>query len=187
MQESEKKLPKEIMNEVASIAANVAIEKYKQELEARYNTIKDKRLGNAKLLVKKYKWLTEYNENAIYETAQLCKDGLDDVLAIMGVEKGEVHQVESIRHNVVLTRIIMEHVATMLSVYKARCEGSAKPEDQRRWRVLCDMYLSDDTVTPIDIARKERINERTVYKDIDDACEELSALFFGLDLSRMWR
>ena len=45
------------------------------------------------------------------------------------------------------------------------------------------MYLGRDSLSVQEVAEIEKIHERTVYKDIDDACEELSSLFFGLDFS----
>ena len=51
----------------------------------------------------------------------------------------------------------------------------------RRYRVIMAMYIDDDKMTAQDIAEKENIEGRTVYKDITNAIKPLSALIFGID------
>ena len=183
---NQSKLPKQVVRDISAIASEAAVTAYQEELNKTAAAFKDKRLHNTKLLIKKYAMLRDYSNNAIYDTAQMLSPENSDVLTRLGLELGESHKVDSIRNNVIKTKVIMEHVDTMLDCYKARCEKSSKPEIKRRWRVLHRMYLDTETMAAQDVADLEHISLSMVYLDIDSACEELSPLFFGLDLSTFW-
>jgi hypothetical protein len=101
----------------------------------------------------------------------------------MGMSAGEVHKIESIQRNVIATNMIMEHVTAMLEVYEEFCRASKKPEARRRFRVIWDLFLANDVKTAQEIADREHISVSMVYTDVDNACDELSSLFFGLDLT----
>ena len=45
------------------------------------------------------------------------------------------------------------------------------------------MFLDDTAMNAQEIADADNISKSSVYLDIDIACEELSSLIFGLDLS----
>lgn len=180
------RLSKSVVKEISAVAAQVAVALYQEELNKNISSFKDKRFRNTKLLVKKYGLLRDYAENAIYSTAQICAEENNDIFELLGMDLGERHQVGSIRNNVIKTKIIMDHVDTMLDCYKRRCDASTKQEVQRRWRVLQRLYLDREPMNAQDIADIEHISLSMVYQDIDNACEELSPLFFGLDLSTFW-
>ena len=76
--------------------------------------------------------------------------------------------------------IMLAHIDAMLRAYEIICLTSKRPEEQRRYRVLEAMYLRDEPVPAKDIAEAEGIDLRTVYKDLDAACEKMSALLFGI-------
>ena len=184
--EKKEKLSKKVIKDITAVAAEIAIAKYQEEVNKHSVAFKDKRLHNTKLLIRKYGLLRDYTNNAIYDTAQICAEQNNDVLALIGVDVGERHQVGSIRNNVIKTELIMEHIDTMLDCYKRRCQASTKPEVQRRWRTLKRMYLDAKPMDAQEVADLEHIGVSTVYFDIDTACEELSPLFFGLDWTSFW-
>lgn len=178
----EKKLSEATILKVTELAARTAVEAYKKELEAEKARFKDKRFNNAKLLLRKYKWLIDYSANAIYESTQL-QDGMEEILEAMGAETSEVRKVQSIQKNVVITSMIMEHIQAMLDCYHRKCEDSGKPEEKRKWRTIYNMFIAEPALTAQEIADMEHKSLRTVYADVDAACEDLSTLFFGLDLT----
>ena len=54
-------------------------------------------------------------------------------------------------------------------------------EDERRWRVINALYISDERRTISQLDADEGVVERTIYKDIDVASEKIAALMFGID------
>lgn len=177
------KVPAYVVRQISEVAAAKAVERYtlaEQESRAR---MKDKRLNNAKLLLRKYKLLKEYSHSAVYEASQIADENMIEIMDAMGMAAGDVRKIESIQRNVIVTTVIMEHVQAMLEVYEAKCKAAKKPEVKRRWRVVNGLFLEDDTKTAQEIADIEHISVSMVYTDVDNACDELSSLFFGLDLS----
>ena len=181
----EPKLSAAIVKKITDLAAAAGIEAYRAEKEKERAAFKDKRFCNTKLLLRKYKGLSSYTSNAIYETSQLLDEDTESILEAFGADMNEVRQVQSIRKSVTITKVIMEHVSNMLECYRMQCEASLKPEVKRRWRVIYQMFLADETFTAQEIANLEHISLSMVYTVVDTACDELSTLFFGLDLTSM--
>ena len=176
-------MPAYVVKQITEVAAAKAVERYTQEEQERRARLKDRRLNNAKLLLRKYKLLKEYSQSAVYEASQIADESMIEIMDAMGMAAGEVRKIESIQRNVIATTVIMEHVQAMLEAYEAKCNASKKPEVRRRWRVINDLFIADDVRTAQEIADIEHISVSMVYTDIDNACDELSTLFFGLDVS----
>lgn len=192
MEEKEKKrksrsLSPETIQAITKVATTAAIAEFEKIRAQQRQEQTDRRLRNTKLLMKNYRKFADYNSHAIYETAQICQACDNDALfSLAGITPGDKFHVESIRNGVATTRIIVEHIDTMLDVYKSRCEKSPKAEKQRRWRVLQAMYLSSEDLSPAEIADKEHISMSQFYDDINNACEDLTPLLFGLDLTELF-
>lgn len=180
-------LSPETIDAITKTASATAIAEYEKIKAQTCQEQKDKRLRNTKLLMKNYRKFAEYNSHAIYETAQICQACDNDALfSLAGISPGDKFHVESIRNGVATTRIIVEHIDTMLDVYKSRCEKSPKAEKQRRWRVLQATYLSSEDLSPAEISEQEHISLSQFYDDINNACEDLTPLLFGLDLTELF-
>lgn len=142
----------------------------------------DWKYHNTKLLLRNYRRLNAYYENVVFnaETAKEADEDFAGLMQSMGQPTDDEIFVESIRKNYITTRIIMTHVNKMLECYKIMCERSSRPDDARRWRVLEGLYIANGYTTAEEIAQREQIDKRTVYKDIDACAADLTALFFGV-------
>lgn len=182
-QEDINAVPEKVTKVIAKVAAGEAIA-HLERMRAEYKkNEKDFRLHNTRYLLKKYRWLKSYAGNAVSDLSQLLTT--EDVLLLenMGLESYEVKQVGAIRDRVVYTNTVLGHIDTMLDMYKQKCLSSDKDEIRRRWRVLESMFLSENTISAEDLADREHISDRMIYRDINNAIDELSGLFFGIDLS----
>ena len=165
-------------------AATDRIEERKKERKGRY----DRRLHNTRLLLKNYRVLKHHALDAVHTGARANEvisenavDILDD-LESMGFRKVDDRlYIESIKRSQQRTRIIIEHIDEMLRYWRIDCEQSGREEALRRSRIVVDTYISDDQMTAEELAQREHIEKRTVYKDIKAAMRPLSALIFGID------
>lgn len=145
----------------------------------------DRRLHNTRLLLKNYRLFKQHAAGAIFNAKQVKEsavdilDGLDDTMIT------DHAYVEGIKKSQQRTVVILHHVDEMLRFYKISCEQSQKPEDMRRYRVIFSMYIDDRKLTAQQIAEKECVDDRTIYKDISAAVKPLSALIFGIDGTNM--
>lgn len=168
----------------AEVGAAAAIKAIERERDNFRKKKLDRKLRNTKLLLKNYRTLQKHYQHAVYDVDSAAENSADfaEILDRMnsGIYDDDMY-IESIKQSCLRTKIIMAHVNSMLDIYNAACNQSGKAESARRWRVLQNLYLKPEAMTAEEIAKKENIGERTVYKDIDVCVNDLSTLFFGID------
>ena len=167
--------------EAAATAAAKAAERERKRLQRQQV---DKRYHDTKLLIRKYRQLNEYYQNAVFDGdgAEEADEDFEEIMRSFGVSfRDEKITADSIKRNYLVTRVVMAHVNKMLDVFQTMCERSNRASDKRRWRVLHDLYLAEKPSTAEQIASREKIERRTIYKDVDACLSDLSVLFFGID------
>ncbi len=183
----EKKFTEEdVIKLAAETGADAAEKRFAKLQKEAAEKSRDRRLHNTKLLIRNYRIFKAHAESAI-STAEECEDSVFDILAMMSdksFRKAET-TVKAIQSSAARTAIIINHITAMVETYEIWCQKSGKPENERRCRVLKALYIDDNPPTPEELADREGINERTVYKDVDAATEILAALIFGIDSIRM--
>jgi len=181
----------EAKTEIAAIAAEAAakttIAEWDKRWKAKQIELYNKRLWNTRILLKHYRSLKKYCENAIYdkETAK----NVENPIAILDAPtiREESMYIDSIKSSVARTCIIMEHVNKMLQIYQIQCQISDKPEEHRRYRVLDSYHIADKKIKMEAICKHENIDRSTFYRDINETSEALTALIFGVDGLSMMR
>lgn len=172
-----------ILEQVTRISAETAVQAALEFLEKeklkQQKAKRDRRLRNTKLLLRNYRSFKIHCSDVKAELEALCDpDLLEDL-------DSDEFAIESIKRSKERTLAIINFVDQMLEVYRIMCERSDKPEDIRRYKTIHMMYISDEKFTIEQIAEGHNIDIRTVYKDINKACNVLSALIFGVDGVRM--
>lgn len=177
----------DIIKETAAKTAEAIYEKLKQDAKKG----RDKQINNTKLLLENYRIFKEHVDNAVFDLVRLDEENetafeiLDSMWQRFGVGQAEM-KVQSIVKSATRTRIIYEHVQSMLGLYESFCYNSGKDENIRRWEVIKALYI-DDTQgrTPSEIrtelAEKFFTDPRTIYRWQLDAIEKISVLVFGID------
>ena len=161
-------------------AADRMEEDRKRERKGRY----DRRLHNTRLLLKSYRVLKHHALGAVTTGAQangIRENAVDILDSLDDVRIDDTLYIESIKRSQQRTQIIIEHIDEMVRYWRIDCEQSGKEEAIRRYRIIWDTYLGDEQITAEDLAEREHIERRTVYKDIKAAMRPLSALIFGID------
>lgn len=149
--------------------------------------IGDKRLRNTHLLLKQYRNLKVHVREAIYELNTIYNNKeykKDNDLVEMFEElefTGDNILINSIKNGKERTRIILTHIDNILEYFRLIC---LKQEKLIKWNIIYDLYLSDiesDYMSMSEIVNKYNVDERTIYRYVLQAEEDLSTLFFGLD------
>lgn len=182
----EKLSPREIAEIAAEAGAKAAMEMLERERQRDRAELADRRLRNTKLLLRNYRVFRLHVENAVYECDAEEYESADDILAdLMMPGRDNRLFVESIKKSVARTAVIVRHMETMMQLYQTYCHTTGNEEDQRRWRVINALYICDltdgEACTVDKLAKEEGVVKRTIYKDIDNACERIAALMFGID------
>jgi hypothetical protein len=164
--------------------AKFALESLAKERARLRRQAADSRLRNTKLLLRNYRDLKLHCSVTVSDAANLDA-GIQDVLQEIWEESEfgyDAVTVEALRRSITRTTIMINHIDDMLSVYKLSCERSGMPEETRRCRVIHALYIDVVPKTAQQIADDERMDIRTVYKDVDKACNRLSAYLFGVEV-----
>lgn len=169
-----------MQQEAARIGAKTAIEKLEEEKKNLHAKVVNRRFHNTKLLMKNYRMLKVHSENSIFGRSQMEESAADILYNMMNLYDDEVI-VDAIKRSATRTAIMVSHINNMLSLYQVYCEKSSSEADIRRYEVIYDMYVSEETMTVNEIARKYNMSKENVYSDIKIAIKKLSALFFGID------
>ncbi|MCI8417030.1 MAG: hypothetical protein HFI33_05965 [Lachnospiraceae bacterium] len=172
---------REIYEKAAAIGAREALKTFEQERKKEYSHRADKRLRNTKLLLRNYHMLKEHAENSVFGRTQMEESALDILESMMSIYNDEVI-IQSIKNSATRTAIIVSHIETMFGLYYSYCDRSANRElDLRRYNVVWDMYMAEDTLSAKEIADKQNISKDSVYSDLRVGIERLTALIFGVD------
>ena len=167
---------------IAEVAAEKAINTYQQEHREAEKGRQKRVLNSAKTLMQNYRRFKAMSYNAVYDYERVSDDELREVLELMnGNFRSKEFEILSIKEKSVRTKMILDHVDTMLEVYKKQCELSTDLEESRRYRVIEGLYMNEKPKTVADLAEEEHVTERTVFRDRDIAFRRLAILFFGID------
>lgn len=172
---------KNIYEKAAAIGAKEALKAFEQERKKEYSSRADRRLRNTKLLLRSYHMLKEHAEHSVFGRTQMEESAFDILESMMTMYDNEVI-IESIKRSATRTAVIVSHIETMFGLYAAYCNNAQNKEiEMRRYAVIWDMYMTDVTLTAKEIAEKHHISKDTVYSDIREAINRLTALIFGVD------
>lgn len=172
---------KSIYEKAAAIGANEALKKFEQERKREFGQRADRRLRNTKLLLRNYRMLKEHAENSVFSRAQM-EESAFDILEVMMSSYDNDMVIDSIKNSAARTAIMVSHVETMIGLYAAFCEKSPNREiERRRYDVVWDMYMAEETLSAKEIAEKQNMSKENVYADLRVAVERLTALIFGVD------
>lgn len=179
-----------IISETAEATAAAIYKKMMSEQAKQEKNAFSKRLYNTKLLLQNYRLFKDHIDNAVFELTRIDEEQetaaeiLDAMWQTSGPGKGEI-AVESIKKSITRTKIIMEHINEMLKIFELYSITSGKELNVRRWHVINKLYILDTKKTSTDIidelAEEYYTDRRTIYRDIDDAVEKITALLFGID------
>lgn len=174
----------DIIRLAAETGARVAMETLEKERQHSQREMADRRLRNTKLLLRNYRIFRAHVENAVYEAEieESPQEILEDLM--LPGRDGNVF-VESIKKSVARTATIVRHMELMMQLYHSFCVTTGSAEDERRWRIVDELYIRDlggeRPRSVAELAKEEGVVERTIYKDIDAACERIAAFMFGVD------
>lgn len=171
------RLAEEVTKLSAETAVKAAIEFLEKEKQKQQKEKRDYRLRNTKLLLKHFRSFVSHVEGANEKVKVTAHDYAEAMESLYTQELA----LESIKRSTQRTMVMVKFVQRMVSVYKAMCETSGQQEDLRRYRIIENMYISEEKMTAEEIAECEKIDVSTVYRNINEAAKTLSVLIFGVD------
>lgn len=178
-------LTDEIIEEISQIAASVAADCFKKEKKKDIRNEQRELIKRTKAQLKSYRKVKAQiqSERTFTETEKaeyrwkFVEDlvgNADDIVS----ESDRIIQDEEKRMQENLYSI--NRIENALELYQKECETSKRDEEKRRCRVIYDMYVADDPCDAQEIAQKENISVKSVYRDIEIACSILAIYLYGV-------
>lgn len=160
---------------ITEIASREAIKAHHEYIKKQQKINYDRRLRNIKLLLRNYRSFKKHCEDVKLEI-----DEINERLDFVTIDSDEF-KLQSIKRSKEKTLIMVKYTEKMMNVYKVLCEESEDQEDIRLYQTVNDLYISDDKKTVEQVAECHSVTKRTVYRDVEKACEALAVLLFGID------
>lgn len=160
------------------VITRTAIEVYEKQKERSDKSKHDRRLRNIKLLLKNYRSFVKHSQDIKLEI-----DILNEKLELDYLDTNEF-AIESIKRSKTRTLAIVKFINKMLAVYKVMCDEEGT-EAKRKYEVIKALYIDKPNLSIKTISDVHFVSEKTIRRDRDKACEDLTVLMFGVDSVRL--
>ena len=167
-----------LIKESVQITVREALIVLEKEKEKSAKLKRDRRLRNTALLLRNYINLKEHFNNAIYTNSQIEDEDPIEILMECDSFEEDLY-INSIKRTHTRTKIIVNHIETILDFYKYRAFKSKDESAERRYEVIELLYMEGKTYE--EVAEELGYSEKTISRDRKRAIEELSVLLFGID------
>lgn len=152
----------------------------------------DRRLHNTRLLLKNYRRFRAHVDEGVSSGKKAASDkktggkrSAENAINILDnldeFSYNDNLYIESIKRSQERTAIILCHIDKMMEYYRIDCDLNGTDEDVRRYKVVTASYIEEPKMSPQEIAETFGIERRTIYRDINIALRQLTALIFGID------
>lgn len=175
----------EEVGRIAEIAAREASKVYREEQkksEKKERNSADKVKRTKKLLSDYRRLKREIPESDEFSIAEKVEKRWAFIRDLMG--SAYAKKPESIIENEEKRRAenmyYIERIEKAVETYRQECEVSRKPEAMRCFREVYGYYMDEEEKTVAQIAKEECVSEKTVYKDIGNACKIISVYLLGV-------
>jgi hypothetical protein len=169
------KLSEKHIEIITRTAVQAALQHLEIEKQKKAKQMYDNRLRNVKLLLKNYRSFVKHSEDIKLEIKELDKKlELDD----LGTDE---FAIESIKKSKKRTLAMVKFINKMIKVYETICEQSGNPEELRKYETIYHLYISDIKKSAEEISEIHFLTKKSVYNNVNKACEDLTVLVFGVD------
>lgn len=170
------------IKQLLKAAAREGVAAYKSE-QAKLMEERTERVRNStKTLLKHYRRLQKMRGTSVYDPETVTDPTLAEIFDMIRDEcQLGTFSLTSTKKNAIITGMIMDHVDVQLSNYEKECAASDIPEIQRRFRIVSMMFLQENPLRVEEIAEAESLDKSNVYRTLEKAYDDLTALFFGIE------
>lgn len=180
-------LSQEELNRIAAVASKEAVKVFRNEqIKADRKRAKneDKVKRTKKMLSSYRRMKATLSEEAVFTEEEKIELRWKFIEDLMGnsttlAGKSEMAAIDSEKKR--QENLYCIHcIENAVRLYGEECEKSSSEEGRRRYRELYDMYIADAPSTVQEIAEKESVSEKTVYKDLGIACSIIAVYLLGM-------
>lgn len=174
-----------IISEAAKSGTQAGITAYRNEHEKAVDKVNKIMVANVKKILETYRPLKNDLLHSQYDTKSAQKElrfkCVEDLM-----DPGETHmddvmakEIERLKRNAWNKR----HIERAIDLLKEDCMKRElhEPEAMRKYRIIMALYIQDEKLNYEEIAEQENVVERTVYRDMTDACKMMAPYLLNID------
>ncbi len=176
-------IKKEELDQLVEQAAVAGIDAFRNEEKKARNKIINRNLHNTRKLLESYRTLKNDLQHSDYETEdaqmELRFKCIEDLMKPGETSMDEVmaKEISRLQENAWRKR----QIERAIELLKEDCSRPGEPEAMRKYRVIMGLYIQDEKMDYAELAEKENVVERTIYRDASDACKMLAPYLFSVD------
>lgn len=174
---------KEELDQIIEQAAVAGIDAFRNEEKKARNKIVNRNLHNVRKLLESYRTLKNDLLHSDYETEEAQQElrfkCVEDLMSPGDVSMDELmaKEISRLQENAWRKR----QIERAIELLKEDCSKPGEPEAMRKYRVIIGLYIQDEKLDYADLAERENVVERTIYRDASDACKMLAPYLFSVD------
>lgn len=163
-----------------------ATKQIEDAIKQKRERIYDNRLHNTKLLLKHYRSIVKFTDNAVFKENDLETLTIGEVIEKLDAEdtiySKEETIIESILRSKKRSEIIIAHVKKMVNFYLFEAKSNNDEAQQERAQMIYEYYINGDKKpSMVEMADYFIKSERQVRRDIATATREIATYIFGFD------
>lgn len=180
-------LSQDEINRIAAIASKEAVKIYRdeQKKEEKRRAKSEDKVRKTKKMLASYRrmkaTLTEEAEFTEEEKIELRWKFVEDLMgsstALISRSESKVIDTEKKRQE---NLYCIHCIENAVRLYGEECHKSNSEEGKRRFRELMSMYIDDEALSVLEIAERENVSEKTVYKDLRIASSIIAVYLLGM-------
>ena len=176
-------IKKEELDQLIAQAAVAGIDAFRNEEKKARNKIVNRNLHNTKKLLESYRTLKNDLQHSDYETEDAQRElrfkCIEDLMKPGETSMDEVmaKEISRLQENAWRKR----QIERAIELLKEDCSRPGEPETMRKYRVIMGLYIQDEKLDYAELAERENVVERTIYRDASDACKMLAPYLFSVD------
>lgn len=176
-------IKKEELDQIVERAAVAGIDAFRNEEKKARNKKVNRNLHNTRKLLESYRTLKNDLQHSDYETEDAQRElrfkCVEDLMEPGETSMDEVmaKEISRLQENAWRKR----QIERAIELLKEDCSRPGEPEAMRKYRVIMGLYIQDEKMDYAELAEKENVVERTIYRDASDACKMLAPYLFSVD------
>lgn len=172
----------EDIRKAAMLYTSAVITELEKRKKQKSDEQRDYRLHNTKMLLRNYRRFVGFLDTADFKIDEIEEAETREWFRNMYDPSNRSDQIVlSIKSAAIKTRVIVEHIKTVIKAYKEYCDAVGTDISRRRYGVIYGKYISPTPMAKEDLAKKWFVDGRTVQRDLKAAEHEISSLMFGID------
>lgn len=180
-------LSQEQLNQIAAVASKEAVRIFRSEQSKadKKRAKNDDKVRRTKNMLRSYRRMkATLSEEATFTEEEKIELRWKFIEDLMGNSTALVSKSEMVTINSEKKRqenlYCIHCIENAIRLYGEECNKSSSEEGKRRFRELYALYIDEIPSTVTEIAERENISEKTVYKDLGIACSIIAVYLLGM-------